>query len=74
MTSKPKASSLIALFAMQIGMHPQPLDTLVPLCGLVRPRPISLGIPPQPGEGVSLAGGSVAVSDWRNSSEVILSF
>jgi len=65
---------LITFFAVQIGMHARPLDALVLLRGLVRSRPIALGIPPQPARACeSPAGGLVAVSDWRNSSNVTVS-
>jgi hypothetical protein len=47
---------IIALLAVEIGMHPRPLDALVLLRGFVRPRPIALCIPPQPGEGVCESG------------------
>jgi hypothetical protein len=39
----------IAFLAMQVGMHPRSLDTLVLLSGFVRSRPITLAIPPQSG-------------------------
>ena len=37
-------------------MHPRTLHAFVPLSGFVRPRPITLGIPPQPGKGVRESG------------------
>jgi len=37
-------------------MHPRPLDALVLLSRLMRPRPAALRIPPQPGEGVRESG------------------
>jgi hypothetical protein len=48
--------ALIAFLAVQVGMHPRTLDAFVLLGGFVRPRPIALGIPPQPGEGVRESG------------------
>ena len=37
-------------------MNPRSLDAFVLLSGFVRPRPIALGIPPQPGECVRESG------------------
>jgi len=37
---------LIAFLAMEIGVNPRSVGALVLLGGLVRPRPIVLGIPP----------------------------
>ena len=48
--------ALVALLAVQVRMHPRSLDALVLLRGFVRPLPIALGIPPQPGEGVRESG------------------
>jgi len=47
---------LIAFLPVKVGMHPRTLDAFVLLGGFVRPRPIALGIPPQPGEGVRQSG------------------
>ena len=49
---------VINCIAVQVGMHPRPLDALVLLGRLVRPLPIALRIPPQSGE-------SESESDWR---------
>src|ERR1700733_10679312 len=48
--------ALFALLAVQVRMHPRSLDAFVLLRGLVPPRPIPPGIPPQPGEGVRERG------------------
>jgi hypothetical protein len=37
---------MIALFSMEVGMHPRAILAFVLLSGFVRPRPIDLGIPP----------------------------
>lgn len=44
--------SLIALFAMEVGVNPGTFRSLVLLSGFVRSFPIVLGIPPQTGEGM----------------------
>ena len=38
--------ALIAFLAMQVGVHPRALRTLILLSGFVCPRPIALRIPP----------------------------
>ena len=48
--------ALVALLTVQIGVYPRSLDAFILLRGLVRPRPIALGIPPQSGEGVRESG------------------
>lgn len=48
--------ALVALLAVEIRVNPRSLDAFVLLGGFVRSRPISLGIPPQPGEGVRESG------------------
>jgi len=54
-------------------MHPRSLDAFVLLRGFVRLLPVARGVPPQSGAACeSPAGGSVAASDWRKSSKVIL--
>jgi len=42
---------MIAFFAMQVGMNPRTVTTLVLLSRLVCSRPIALGVPPQTREG-----------------------
>jgi hypothetical protein len=48
--------ALIAFLAMQIRVNSRSLDTLVRLGGFMRPFPIALAIPPQPGEGERESG------------------
>lgn len=48
--------ALIAFLAMEIRMHPRTLDAFVLLCGFVRSFPVALGVPSQPGKGVSESG------------------
>src|ERR1700727_3430442 len=43
--------TLIALSAMQVGVHPRALRSFVLLRRFVSPRPIALGLPPKSGEG-----------------------
>jgi hypothetical protein len=56
-------------------MHPRTLGTFVLLGGFVCPRPIALGIPPQPGEGVRESrwrlGRGFLVQRWRLPHEVM---
>ncbi len=48
--------ALIAFLAMQVGVNPRPIASFVLLGRFVCSRPIALGIPPQPGEGVRESG------------------
>ena len=51
-TTPVSGGALVAILAVDIRVNPRFLDALVLLGGFVRSRPISLGIPPQPGEGM----------------------
>jgi len=48
--------ALVAFLSVQVGVNPRTREVLVLLSRLVRPRPIVLGIPPQPGERVRESG------------------
>jgi hypothetical protein len=66
--------ALVALFPMEVSMHPRAILAFVLLSGCAGLRPIALGVPPSCGERQCESGWRLGpgVRDWRRSSMVMM--